>query len=239
MGQTQPAIRGVSHNTALSVTSISVNVPVGVVDGDVLIAVIAATSNNAINFSAVAGISWTRIGAQTNNTTGLTMTVFAHRYSSRPGIEPASYSFSTGASSNGAMAVSLVAYSAMAFDVKGPLATTNTASTTVPAPSQTNTSLGHDIVVACYASASASTFSGAPAGYFIEDQVNTTGLAVAIMDTQFDTTFPGGTGVINITSSVSAIGVGISAQWFPSSLTLDVVDNAGGAGLIAIVVDDM
>lgn len=237
MAQTQPAIRGISHGTANAATSVTANVPAGTVGGDVVIAVIAATSNATIGNTAVAGVAWTRISVQTNNTLGLTMTVFAHRYSDRVGVEPSSYSFNTGATANN-LALSMVSYSAMAFADKTPLATTNVASTTVNAPAQTNTSLGHDMVVACYASLSVSAFSGAPAGYFIEDQVAGTGVAVAIMDTQFDTTFPAGTGVIPITASISAVGIGISAQWLPSDLTLDVVDSAGG-GLIAVVVDDM
>lgn len=107
----QVALRGTSTNTGTS-TSISVNKPAGVVQNDVMIAVIAKEGNTA-NATAPAG--WTLIaGTNLGGGTNRNGTVF---YKVAGAAEGASYSFTLGSGTNH-VAATIVAYSGV--DVSGP-----------------------------------------------------------------------------------------------------------------------
>jgi hypothetical protein len=218
----QPAVRSVAHATASAATQVVCNAPAGAQPGDIFIAVVATTANTAINVTAVANLTWSRISSQTNNGVGFTITVFAHRVSSVGGREPATWTFNDGATST-AWAVSIVCYSAMDFFAKTASATTTGSGTTQNSPSQTNTNNANLISVACVGTASNSTFSSPPAGYFIEDQVaNATGISVCIFDSQIAAPFPSGTGTLAITTSGTGVGAGIGSTWTPNDLQIQL-----------------
>lgn len=237
----QPAVRSVAHAIATGATSVTCNKPAGAVSGDVLIAVVATMANTAITNTAVANLTWARIGAQTNNGAGLTFTVFAHRISAVAGREPASYTFNDGATVTN-WAISIVCYTGMDFFARlGTAAVTTVLGTTVNSPSQSNTNFADVITVAGVASGSNSVFSGPTAGFFIEDQINNpAGVSVALIDNQTVAPFPAGTGTLAVTTSNPGLGVGISSTWPPSDLQLQLQANVNvGPALVVNVVDDM
>ena len=203
-----PAIRGVAHATASAATSCTVDVSgIGAQPGDVMVAYIGVTTNVAVSATAVANLTWPRISTQLANGAGLSATKFAHRVSYVAGREPNTWTWNTGATATN-WSITIVCFAgSVDFFAKSSDKVATVAGLTVNAPTMINTSCAGLIVIVGWASASNSTFSGPPAGYTIEDQINNaSGISVAIAVAEVTAPFPAGTGTLSVTTSNAEIG---------------------------------
>lgn len=157
-------------------SSLSINVPSGVVNGDVLICIVGF-SGGATAYSAPASTGWTAIGSAFTSST-FSECAFWRVASS----EPASYTFSvsTGAPTNcaGAM-IALTNTASSGQPESSSSANDATASTTHSSPSATPLA-ATDALVAAFAVNVAGTFSGLTAGWTLAQQVASSGEGVML-----------------------------------------------------------
>jgi LPXTG-site transpeptidase (sortase) family protein len=152
------ALRGVVTTATTATTNLTINKPVGVVAGDVMIVNIAKVGNNT---NAPTLVGWTLIDGR--SLAGTTLRYGAVLYRVVDGTEGASFTFALGAGTTGSVG-SIVAFSGVdavtPFDVASGLISVQASQTAVAATTKTTVTTNTVVVMFGQAAASAPTWSG-------------------------------------------------------------------------------
>lgn len=183
-------------NTTLGGTTVTTNVPAGVVNNHVLLAMATFSGGSGTSVTPPAG--WTQVLRRDDGTTA-SMVIYYHVANS----EPANYTWTASAAVQ--IAVTIIAYSGV--DTAAPIDTSNSqvnaSSTTVTAPSITLAS-PNELVLLCTGAYAAGTYTAA-SGYTIQIQTSSTSLqdqlyassgATGAISTTFSTTTGGSLGAL-------------------------------------------
>jgi hypothetical protein len=211
-----PVLRNISVNSVAGGTSLTINKPTGTAVGDIMVAVLGISSNAAISLAT----NWSTFVAQVNNSTTFGLATYRKRVASSEG---ASFQWTWTGSLNCCGIVATYQYLTQNSNAGPfvPTSTTTASSTTQGAPSITITDKMGQFVFAFWGNASASTYSSPPSGFAIDGQTTGTGVSVCIATYNPASILPA-TGTLNITTSGTAVGCGVSGYTRPQFFNVDI-----------------